>query len=205
MTRAELLHEAGLYKAAFNYGRRKVRGAGGGAWHYVTTTKKDAKDMFKYHKVLNRSGGKTLLLNQLTGSGGVKGVGLRGVAHAMSNKTAMKRLDKVATRQNLIMQRAMNRRNVAIGRNAVRVGAVALGAGALAWGAKTYRDRKREAQSVPQFSSYDVYPQLGHSAARQQSTNRPVYYDDYDVGTGPPRVENREELINNILEALLES
>lgn len=203
MTREELLYEAGLYKAAFNYGRRKVRGAGGGAWHYAKTTKRDAKNMVKYHRVVKHMAPKNALLHQLTGGGTNrklhKGVKLRGVFRAAHGKAAMGRLDALADRTAKVAATAGARRNTAVRRNAVRVGVAALGAGALYIGAKTYQMKKRQAQERPQFSSYDVYPQLNHSAARQQVHNRPVYYDDRDVGGGPPRVEDmnmtREELI----------
>jgi hypothetical protein len=125
---------------------------------------------------------------------------LRGITHAITSKAQMRTLKAASDRHTKTMGRAATIRDTAVGRNAVRVGAVALGASALYYaGVKTYRMKKRQAQERPQFSSYDVYPQLSHSAARQQVHNRPVYYDDRDVGGGPPRVEDmnmiREELI----------
>lgn len=200
MTRAELLHEAGLYKAAFNYGRRKVRGASGGAWHYAKTTKKDTQAMLRAHRKL-RSSSRYALLHQartniLPGARGSLGVT---IAQAKKSAATVARTTNI----NTLLKKS---RNQAVRSSAVRLGAVTLGAGALYIGAKTYRMKKRQAQEHPQFSSYDVYPQLSHSAARQQIHNRPVYYDDRDVGGGPPRVEDmnmtREELIEMSVAAL---
>ena len=201
MTREELLHEAGFYKAAFSYARKKVRGAGGGAWHYARTTKRDVKTMTRAHRKLRNVNRYELLrqarTNIVPGARAALGVT---AAQAKKSAATVARTDKINT---LLVQS----RNQAVRRNAVRVGAVALGAGALAWGAKTYRLKKRQAQERPQFSSYDVYPQLGHAAARQQVHNRPVYYDDRDAGGGPPRVEDmnmtREELIEMSVKALI--
>ncbi len=201
MIRSELLHEAGLYKAAFRYGRRKVRGAGGGAWHYTTTTKRDVKAMLKAHKVLKRGAPRTALLHQFTGGDSKIGL-LRGVTKTITSKPQMRSLDTLAIRHAKTMERAKTIRNRATGRTAVRIGAVTLGIGAGVMAVKAYRLKKRQAQERPQFSSYDVYPRLGHAAARQQAYNRPVYYDNRDVGGGSPRVESREQLINRIFEAL---
>lgn len=207
MDRAELLREAGLFKAAFNYGRRKVRGAGGGAWHYAATTKRDTKAMLKYHRVSRNMSAKNALLHQLSG-GKDKGVKLRGVFRTAHGKAATGRLDALATRTAKIAKTAAGRRDAAVKRNAVRAGAVVLGAGAAIGAAKLYRWKKRQAQERPQFSSYDVYPKLGHAATRQQVYNRPVYYDDRDVGSGPPRHEDinmtREELIEMTMGQLVQ-
>ena len=192
MNNAELLEKVGAWKHATGFAKAGAKAA----WGLAKTTKRDTRGMLRSHRLLNDT-------KRMTDHAVLTSLGRRGKRIGLAVKPTTGASNHAAMMDTRRKQWGANRQMFAK-RNALRLGAVALGATAGTYAYRAYKLRKRQAQEKPQFRTYDVYPEHGHSAVGYQKNNRPMYYDQDEIGAGPPRVrESREGLINKIVEALV--
>ena len=184
--------KVGAWRHALGY----AKSAAGGAWKMAKTTKRDTRGMIRAHRLLNNKG---RMADRAIG----RSIARRGQRWGASKTLRTGAARDVASLDARRAQWGANRSRFAK-RNALRLGAVALGATAGSYAYKAYKLRKQQAKERPQYRTYDVYPEHGHAAVPYQKYNRPNYYDQDEIGSGPPRThESREDLINKIIEALV--
>jgi hypothetical protein len=114
---------------------------------------------------------------------------------AFATKTGKAAAQKVLDRQARIDSIQQGVRNDAVGRTAKRVAYGLLAAGAIGMGAKAIsRFRKYNKTDDPQFRHYDVHPEYQYGVSPIERFNRPMYYDDEEIGTVVPRLREAYEL-----------
>lgn len=104
-------------------------------------------------------------------------------------KTGMAKARKDRTRQERIDGIQQGVQRGAIGRTATRAAYGLLAAGIVGMGVKAVsRFRKNNKVDNPQFRHYDVHPQHQYGVSPVERFNRPVYYDDEEIGAATPRL-----------------
>lgn len=181
-------------------GGSKLQQAGRMIGQHAVETPKDAKRLVRAHRALSRRkfhatrfrlGSARDALRVGAVASDLTKAQRSGMARAVSSA------ERAVQRHNVIGTRWASQRDTAA-KNLAKRGLVVAGViGAGAAGRQAYRWMKRRAGEKARFSSYDVYPQYDHAAARGERYNRSVYYDPDEVGAGPPRIhEEDRDMLN---------